>query len=239
MRTVLSFLLAIVLVLSVHLSGVAPAFAAPYDPGTGNGTVACSGGGVATIVNFVLTAQGAGTGSDTCVGALVVPATVTGIAQNQAGGTTSKRNAGLTTISFEVGTQIQVLGVNAFIGHTGLTKFTIPSTVTTLGQNVFYNTGLSCVTIPANVRRIGANAFEQAGNIRLVRVFFLGNIPGPVGTSPADPQSNNDPITHDGAFSGIAHHRYDVRQRKCPTLLGTTVAWVAVSGCDLRRRKRL
>lgn len=144
-------------------------------------------------MNFVLTAQGAGPGTDTCEGVLVVPASVTGIANNEAPGVTSKWNAALTSITFEEGTRIDTLGVNAFIGHTGLTQVTIPATVTTLGQNVFYNTGLSCVTIPSSVRRIGANAFEQANNIRLLRVFFLGEIPGPVA----------DDGTHTGAFSGI------------------------------------
>ena len=55
---------------------------------------------------------------------------------------------------------VTTIGQNAFYECRGLTSIVIPSSVTTIGQNAFYEcSGLTSVTIPSSVTTIGSSAF--------------------------------------------------------------------------------
>jgi hypothetical protein len=67
------------------------------------------------------------------------------------------------------------IGVEAFIGS-GLTSVTIGNSVTTIGEDAFYeSSGLTSVTIPASVTSIGDYAFGDCYELR--QAFFRGNAP--------------------------------------------------------------
>ena len=95
---------------------------------------------------------------------------------------------GLTSVSFEAGSQLTTIGKSAFKNCAGLTSVTIPNSVETIGDNAFEGTGLTSVsfetgsqlttigyaafknctcltsfTIPNSVTTIGKEAFKGTG----------------------------------------------------------------------------
>jgi len=77
----------------------------------------------------------------------------------------------VTSIIFEGNCQITSIGANAFSGFIGLTSFTIPTSVTTLGLNALQSVGYSDydALISDNLTSIGAGAFAGAS----IRKFFV------------------------------------------------------------------
>jgi len=74
------------------------------------------------------------------------------------------------------GLPVTFIGDSAFKGLTGLTRVTIPASVTRIEDSAFEGcTGLTGVTIPASVTRIGDSVFH--GCIGLKGVYFLGSAP--------------------------------------------------------------
>lgn len=63
------------------------------------------------------------------------------------------------------------IGAYAFLGCTGLTSVTIPSSVTTIGEGAFRHcTGLTSVTIPENVTTIVNSAFRDCTGLTSVTI---------------------------------------------------------------------
>ena len=140
-------------------------------------TPACSGGGTFTIVNNVVTT------SASCVGPVTIPEGVTEIGTaalcNNTSTCTNKSDnlgavtlpsslitldayafmsSGMTSVSFNTPINLATIGIKAF-SYTGLTSFTIPSSVTSLQGAAFYNSSsLSSVTFqtPSSLTSIGA-----------------------------------------------------------------------------------
>ena len=113
---------------------------------------------------------------------VAIPASVTNVAAM------AFKNSGLTSVSFEAGSQLTSIGHSAFLNTSGLTSITIPASVTsigssafqgsgltsvsfeagsalaTIGDGVFYGTSdLASITIPASVTSIGPSAFALSG----------------------------------------------------------------------------
>lgn len=72
---------------------------------------------------------------------------------------------------------ITSIGANAF-NYSGLTEFTIPSSIKTINSSAFYLTSLSTITIPAGVTSIGNNAFDKTSYLRTI--VFEGNNPAEI-----------------------------------------------------------
>lgn len=94
---------------------------------------------------------------------ITIPASVKTIGEN------AFQWSGLTSVTFETGSQLTTIGKSAFY-KTGLPSITIPASVTTIGNYAFYKTGLTSVTIPASVTSIGDNAFFECSNLASVIV---------------------------------------------------------------------
>jgi len=57
-----------------------------------------------------------------------------------------------------------------FVGCTGLTSISIPSSVTSIGETAFMNTGLTSINIPASVTTIGNIPFYNNANLTTITV---------------------------------------------------------------------
>ena len=80
-----------------------------------------------------------------------VPASVTEIARRAFNGCDK-----LTSVTFEEGCQLQIIGVSAFQG-TGLVEFVMPDTVEYLGDSIFQNCqSLKRVTLSKNLVTISS-----------------------------------------------------------------------------------
>lgn len=66
------------------------------------------------------------------------------------------------------------IGVDAFVGCSGLTSITIPSSITTIEESAFcYCSGLKSVTIPNSLTSIGGYAFSSCYNLEKVCISDL------------------------------------------------------------------
>ena len=73
--------------------------------------------------------------------------------------------AGLT--SYTIPNSVTTIGKSAFSGCSSLTSITIPDSITTIGGNAFYDcSGLTSITIPNSVTTIGDNAFYGCSNLK-------------------------------------------------------------------------
>jgi surface protein len=76
------------------------------------------------------------------------------------------QNTGITTII--IPTSVTSIGLNAFYQCTNMTSVTIPYSVTTLGNGAFSESGLTSVTIPATVTAIGSGSFSNCKSLATV-----------------------------------------------------------------------
>jgi hypothetical protein len=137
--------------------------------GSGGGSMGGSMGGPVVVTVFCDTGSftiedNIVTSSSDCAGAITIPASVTSIA-NYA----FYMRAFLTSVVFEAGSALTVIGSGAFGWSYNLTSITIPSSVTTIRSSAFYQTGLTSVTFDGNApavvegAQLGIAAFESAG----------------------------------------------------------------------------
>jgi outer membrane protein OmpA-like peptidoglycan-associated protein len=179
--------------------------------------------------NFTITSGLVSAGAS-CAGAVVIPAGVTGInggafahspmtsisipSSVTSIGASSFRYAALTTITVNINNQnytstsdvlfnkastaliaypaaknitsysipetVTSIGDHAF-EDANLTSITIPSSVTSIGEGAFKYSSLASATIPSSVTSIGAQAFAES--LLLTSAYFLGNAPATVGTA--------------------------------------------------------
>ncbi len=87
---------------------------------------------------------------------------------------------GNTTTTYTIPSSVTSIGEIAFYGASSLTSITIPSSVTSIGESAFEGaSSLASVTIPSSVVSIGDYAFYGASS--LTSVFYMGDAPLPVG----------------------------------------------------------
>jgi uncharacterized repeat protein (TIGR02543 family) len=91
-----------------------------------------------------------------CAGEVVIPAYVERI-----NGSVFANRAGLTSVSFEEGSQVQSI-TNWTFQNSGLTSIDLPDSVWELGLEAFKNSKLTSISIPGKVRSIGSSTFEIA-----------------------------------------------------------------------------
>lgn len=114
----------------------------------------------------------------TSLTSITIPASVTSIGLYAFDGTTA-----LTFVAFDGTSSLTSIGPGAFYGARALTSITIPTSVSSIGNYAFFDArALTSIAIPASVTSIGDNAFEDATS--LVSVYFLGNAPATIGTTP-------------------------------------------------------
>jgi hypothetical protein len=132
--------------------------------------VDCSLGG-----NFTYQEYDPGTGvivevqsSYDCQGIATIPANVTSIASYA-----FYMNGFLTSVVFEAGSALTLIGSGAFNWSYRLTSITIPSGVTTIRSSAFYQTGLTSVTFDGNApavvegAQLGILVQEQQGSAKV------------------------------------------------------------------------
>ena len=74
----------------------------------------------------------------------------------------------LTSVTFAEVSQLKSIGGQAFQGCKGLTTMTLPSSLTTIGEDAFSRCGFTTVTIPASVTSIGSRVFSSCINLKTV-----------------------------------------------------------------------
>ena len=88
--------------------------------------------------------------------------------------------AGLT--EYTIPNSVTKIGDSAFFDYSSLTSVTIPNSVTEIGEYAFYGcSSLTTVTIPDSVTEIGSNAFRSCSSLTSVTI---GNNVTTLGTNP-------------------------------------------------------
>ena len=78
--------------------------------------------------------------------------------------------------NYTIPNSVTTIGQQAFVVCSGLTNVTIPNSVTNIGDGAFYGcSGLASITIPNSVTSIGGDAFASCS--RLTSAYFQGNAP--------------------------------------------------------------
>lgn len=117
----------------------------------------CSDGGSFNVVDNVVT------GHNSCKGSLVIPASVTRVADYAF----YVYDGSLTSVTFEAGSQLTSLGNYAFY-YSSLDSIVLPEGLREIGDKAFYFTTLSSITIPSTVTYIGFHAFYYSGTLTSV-----------------------------------------------------------------------
>ena len=87
----------------------------------------------------------------------------------------------LSSVSFELDSQLTTIGTWAFSGTTSLASIDIPDSVTTIGNNVFNGaTALTIIAIHDTVTSIGSSAFRNARRLNSI-TFGAGSILNNIG----------------------------------------------------------
>lgn len=129
-------------------------------------------------INFAAGAQLSTIPSDTFIGctaleAIQLPASLTAIAGQEEDSSSSRGLfQGLTnlkTVTFEEGSKCLEIGISAFEGS-GITTFTIPSSVTTIRNKAFYGTALTDIVIPKTVARLDGYVFGNCKQLKSVTI---------------------------------------------------------------------
>ena len=109
--------------------------------------------------------------SSTAIINLVIPATVTTIGDSAFGGAESAPNTTLTSVTFEEGSQLTVMGQKMFYNCTALTSVVLPANLTEIGDSAFYYcSALESIDIPTSVTVIGDSAFSHCSALTNVEL---------------------------------------------------------------------
>ncbi len=166
------------LVLTISGLAMSPAHAVEDGP------VNCGSSGTFTITTNVVTS------SDSCAGAVVIPAGVTSIGDSVFANATSLTsitipagvtsigyrsffNTHLTSVTFESGSKLTSIGEHAFLGSRFLTSLTIPASVTIFGDSAFEdNDSLTSVTFESGSKltSIGDSVFANATSLTSITI---------------------------------------------------------------------
>ncbi len=105
------------------------------------------------------------------------------------------------------------IGENAFYNQTGLTAITIPNSVTSIGESAFWQcSGLTSITIPGSVASIGASAFY--GCTGLTGALVIGEGVTTIGNAAFACDENNTGVTSltiGGAVTSIGYNAFHGR----------------------------
>ncbi len=101
----------------------------------------------------------------TSLGAISIGAAVTDIGANAFKNCTS-----LTTVIFDPACAITTVKSEVFAGTTSLTAIAIPSTVTKIEAKAFYQSGLSELSLPSGLTTLGEEAFRECVNLEEVSI---------------------------------------------------------------------
>ena len=77
---------------------------------------------------------------------------------------------GVENLVVEMGSNVTAIDAHAFQNCGKLKSVSLPSTLTTIGNEAFYRTGLTSISIPASVTSIGDFAFQYCDNISSIRI---------------------------------------------------------------------
>ena len=109
--------------------------------------------------------------SSTAIINLVIPATVTTIGNNAFGGAERAPNTTLTSVTFEEGSRLTVMGQKMFYNCTALTSVVLPANLAEIGDYAFYYcSALESIDIPTSVTVIGDSAFGYCSALTSVEL---------------------------------------------------------------------
>ncbi|UKK51363.1 leucine-rich repeat protein [Prevotella sp. E13-17] len=77
---------------------------------------------------------------------------------------------GVENLVVTMGSNVTTIGAYAFEECSKLKSVTLPSTLTTIGNEAFYLTGLTSISIPASVTSIGDLAFQSCDNMTSITI---------------------------------------------------------------------
>ena len=107
-------------------------------------------------------------------GAVIIPATISGLQVTGIGDNAFSGSTGLTSVT--IGTNVASIGDSAFSGCTSLTAVTIPNSVTSIGDSAFSGcTGLNVVYFNGNAPSVGLSVFASDTN---ATVYYLAGTTG-------------------------------------------------------------
>ena len=77
---------------------------------------------------------------------------------------------GVESLVVTMGSNVTTIGAHAFQNCGKLKSVSLPSTLTTIGNETFYRTGLTSISIPASVTSIGDFAFQYCDNMTSITI---------------------------------------------------------------------
>lgn len=108
-------------------------------------------------------------------GTLVIPNTITGFPVTEIAQRAFSNQWGDNDLlsGVSIPSTVTTIGDNAFFSCHGITKITLPTSLTQIGSGAFSFTGLSTIVIPQNVTLIGSGAFSNCRNLTAINVHSL------------------------------------------------------------------
>ena len=109
----------------------------------------------------------------TALESITLPASLTAIAGREEDNSSSyglfQGLTNLTSVTFEEGSKCLEIGLSAF-EDSGITNFTIPSSVTTIRDRAFYGTALKDIVIPRTISRLDGFSFANCQQLETVTI---------------------------------------------------------------------
>ncbi|WP_366185731.1 leucine-rich repeat protein [Flavobacterium ovatum] len=118
--------------------------------------------------------------------------------------TSFKYNEAITSVTI-IGDKITAIDDETFVGCSGITSFTIPNSVTSIGESAFSETGITSITIPSNVTFIGEYAFSYLGLTSIVLPSSITTI----GNGTFSGCQNLTSITFNGTVTSIGNYAFN------------------------------